>query len=598
VTESPAGADRLLERAQAWLAGDPDPDDRAELAALVASARSDPGSPAWAELSDRLAGPLRFGTAGLRGPMGAGPKRMNRAVVMRAARGLSDYLTDRLAESAAAQLNGPLAGQPPRVVIGYDARHRSRQFALDSAAVLTAAGALVWLFPEPVPTPLLAYAVRALAAEAGVQVTASHNPAADNGYKVYLGGRMTAEPARGVQIVPPQDDDIAARIEAAGPAAAIPRADSGWSAVEPELAQAYVAAVAAGPVNRTPLKIVHTACHGLATPWLTQIMGRAGFDQVVSVASQAQPDPDFPTLAFPNPEEPGALDAALAQAAAVGADLVIAHDPDADRCAVAVPCRQGGWRALRGDELGALLGQERAVELAARLGRGQTGQPADSPRLLASTIVSSRLLGRIASSHGLEHRVTLTGFKWLARLPGLAFAYEEAIGYCLRPDLVRDKDGLSAALAVARLAARLKEEGRDLLDALDDLARAHGLYLTDQLSLRSQDPVWRDRAMAALRRRPPAELADSPVTGLTDLALDSDQWPPTDALVLTTAADDRVVVRPSGTEPKLKCYLEVVHPVDRSAGADRLDAIRVSAQARLDRLKRELEDVLSASTAD
>jgi phosphomannomutase len=558
-----------LERAQAWLVGDPDPRDRAELAALVERSRARPADrAARSELRDRMAGELRFGTAGLRGPMGAGPNRMNRAVVIRAARGLADHLIDRL------------PGLTPRVVVGHDARHRSRQFALDTAGVLTAAGAQVWLFPESVPTPLLAYAVRALSAEAGVQVTASHNPASDNGYKVYWGGRLTDEPARGVQIVSPTDVAIAARRDAAGPAAAIPRADSGWLDPGPRLAQDYVAAVAAGPGNRTPLRLVHTALHGLATPWLTQIMGRAGFDQIRSTPSQAWPDPDFPTVAFPNPEEPGAMDAVLAEATAAGAELVVALDPDADRCAVAVPDPAGGWRTLNGDEVGVLLGQERAVALAA--------QPPESPRLLASTIVSSRLLARIARDHGLEHQVTLTGFKWLARLPGLAYAYEEAIGYCLRPDLVRDKDGLSAALAVARLAARLKEEGSSLPQALDELARRHGLHLTDQLALRSPDPAWADRVMAALRRWPPVRLADSPVGPLADLARGGGGLPPSDALILTTAADDRVVVRPSGTEPKVKFYLEVVVPVDPAVDSDRLAAIRGRARARLDQIGQDL----------
>ncbi|MDR1265980.1 MAG: phospho-sugar mutase [Propionibacteriaceae bacterium] len=625
-----------LAQAAQWLEDDPDPDSRDQLRALMAAAADDPA--AAAELADRFARPLQFGTAGLRGAMAAGPNRMNRAVVIRAARGLADYLRDSL------------PGQSPRLVIGHDARHHSRRFALDSAAVATAAGSQVYLFDQAVPTPLLAYAVRALGADAGVMVTASHNPAADNGYKVYLGGRMVPEPERGVQIVPPHDQAIADRIAAVAGAAQVERADSGWAGLGDEAERAYVAAIAAGQTNTVPLKIVHTAMHGVGSAIALEALTRAGFTDLAPVASQQQPDPDFPTVGFPNPEEPGAIDLALEQARSLGADLVIANDPDADRCAVAVDDPRSGWRMLHGDELGAVLGQDIAQRLAReraaagapddrseavgapssgrddqRLtggpddqssasspgdwpeaagpsaadlsgGAGESapaGQGAPAP-VLVNSIVSSRQLGRIAAGHGLAQAQTLTGFKWMGRVPGMAFAYEEAIGYCVRPDLVHDKDGLSTAVAVARLAARLKASGQTIVDLLDDLARRHGLYLTSQLSVRFADLSLIGQTMDRLRQGPPDRLADSPVSLVADLAQGHAGLSPTDGILLASQADDRVIVRPSGTEPKVKCYLEVVRPVAPEASFEDLTVIRRQAQERLDQLKADLRTVLFA----
>lgn len=554
---------------RAWVAADPDPTTAAELTDLLA--RAEAGDPAaTADLLDRFAGPLEFGTAGLRGPLGGGPRRMNRAVVMRTAAALADYL------------GGALAGRspdvPPRVVIGYDARHRSDTFATDTAAVLTAAGVEALLLPAPLPTPVLAFAVRHLSADAGVMVTASHNPAQDSGYKVYLGGAVATGPGQGVQIVPPADVEIAARIAAT--TAPVPRADDGWTVLGDEVRAAYVDRVVsrAAPGPRD-LRIVHTALHGVGGRLVEEVLGRAGFTDVHPVPSQAEPDPDFPTVAYPNPEESGALDAALALAQEVGADLVLANDPDADRCAVAVPDRYSGrWRMLHGDEVGALLGDAIARRVADR-----------PDATVASSIVSSRVLGRVAAAHRLRHVTTLTGFKWIARVDGLVFGYEEAIGYCTDPDAVRDKDGISAALLVAELAADLKARGRDLVDALDDLARAHGLHLTDQLAVRTdlaQVPAVLDR----LRRTPPVALAGSPVTEVIDLTEGGAGLPPTAGVVLRAADDTRVVVRPSGTEPKLKCYLEVIVPV--APAAPDLRAERAAARARLDALRTELDALL------
>ncbi len=571
----------LMDEVAAWVGADPDEACRKELEELVARSADD--TAALAELEDRFSGTLEFGTAGLRGVMAAGPKRMNRAVVMRAARGLIDYLLAALTppEASTAGADHPAAGRSqadalasaPVVVIGNDARHHSREFALDTAAIVTAAGGRALLLPDPCPTPLLAFAVRRVGADAGVMVTASHNPARDNGYKVYLGGRLVTDPERGVQIVPPHDAAISAAIAKAPAANRIPRAE-GWEDLGPELMEAYVSAIAEGPKPPAQIRIVHTAMHGVGSAPALAALARAGFEDVLSVPEQRQPDPDFPTVSFPNPEEAGAIDLALALAAQVEADLVIANDPDADRCAVAVNDPRTGWRMLHGDELGSLLGEDAAC-------RADAG-------VLVNSIVSSRQLGVIAASHDRAYAHTLTGFKWMGRVPQMIYAYEEAIGYCVRPDLVHDKDGLSTAVAVARLVARLKAEGRTLIDLLDDLARRHGLYLSSQLSVRFDDLARIPETMAKLRANPPATLASSPVVRLADLGEGYDGLPPTDGILLLTADGDRVVVRPSGTEPKVKCYLEVIVPVDPAASFDDLTRVRLWAVSRLDRIKDEL----------
>ena len=584
-TTGTLSAPDLVARAEAWMAADVDADDVAELRDLIArTTGTGIRTHAVAELADRFSGTLQFGTAGLRGAMAAGPNRMNRAVVITAAAGLAAFLT---AEAA---------GVAPRVVVGFDARHRSADFARDTAAVLVAAGAEVLLMPEPGPTPMLAFAVRHLSADAGVMVTASHNPAADNGYKVYLGGRVVTGAGQGAQIVPPYDARIADEIAGVGAAKDVPRAESGWTVLGPEITDEYHAAVATlhDGAPRAKLRIVTTSLHGVGGAAVARVLAEAGFTDVVPVEEQAEPDPDFPTVAFPNPEEPGAIDMALALAQDAHADLVIANDPDADRCAVAVldpqyGTYQGaetafsqGWRMLHGDEVGMLLGWD-AAERAARAGTGGT---------LACSIVSSRALAAIAARHGLAQATTLTGFKWISRTPGLVFGYEEALGYCVDPEHVRDKDGLSAAVAVAQLAGRLAAEGRTLLDGLDDVARACGLHVTGQVSARFDDLAEIGSTMAALRESPPAVLAGSPVDSVRDLAEGLDGLPPTDGVVLLTADDTRVIVRPSGTEPKIKCYIEVVSPVDPDASASTLSADRVAARDRLSRVQDDLRATL------
>ncbi|MEU7402180.1 phospho-sugar mutase [Streptomyces sp. NPDC044948] len=538
--------DDLLARARAWLAEDPDADTRAELARLI-------DTEDLAELTARFSGTLQFGTAGLRGELGAGPLRMNRSVVIRAAAGLAAYLKGQ----------GHTDGL---VVVGYDARHKSEDFARDTAAVMTGAGLRAAVLPRPLPTPVLAFAIRHLGAVAGVEVTASHNPPRDNGYKVYLGD--------GSQIVPPADAEIAAEIAAVRSLHDVPRPDSGWQTLGDDVLDAYLARTDAVLAENSPrtARTVYTAMHGVGKDTLLAAFARAGFPPPVLVTEQADPDPDFPTVAFPNPEEPGAMDLAFAQARATAPDLIIANDPDADRLAVAVPdgTDTAGWRMLRGDEVGALL----AAHLVARGARGT----------FAESIVSSSLLGRIAEKAGLPYEETLTGFKWIARVENIRYGYEEALGYCVDPEGVRDKDGITAALLMTELASVLKERGRTLLDLLDDIAVEHGLHATDQLSVRVADVSLIAAAMHRLREQPPRDLAGLPVTKAEDLTRGTETLPPTDGLRYTLDGA-RVIVRPSGTEPKLKCYLEVVVPV---AARTDLPGARAKATDLLAALKRDL----------
>lgn len=578
--------DWVLPRAKAWLLDDPDEGTRAEVTALVhAAEQGDAG--AVTELVDRFAGTLQFGTAGLRGAIGGGSNRMNRAVVLRAAAGLSNYLIRVLGERGEAT---------PTVVIGYDARHYSRIFATDTAAVVTAAGGRALLMPTEWPTPVLAFAVRHLGADAGVMVTASHNPAADNGYKVYLGGRMVTGAGQGAQIVPPYDTDIAAEIARVKQVADIPRVDEGWQVLDEEVYSAYLASLAASGSHPGvgALRVVTTAMHGVGGPALTAALVGCGVTDLHTVTEQFAPDPTFPTVSFPNPEEPGAMDLALELARSVAADVVLAVDPDADRCAVAVPdpVAEGGWRRLSGDEVGALLGEHMARTAPSRA-VGDCPEPGPEPGpVLACSIVSSRQLAAIARAHGYIHRSTLTGFKWISRVPGLVFGYEEALGYCVAPDQVRDKDGISAAVAVVNLLAQSRARGQDLLGVLDDLARRDGLYASAPLTVRVTDVALIAAAMARLRQSPPAALGGSPVTRVVDLAdglhvpdptgTNGGEYtvPPTDGMWFETGQDTRVVVRPSGTEPKLKAYLDVYVPVT-GADPEALTNARAEAARRL-----------------
>jgi phosphomannomutase len=544
----------LRDAALRWIADDPDPATRTELQRVLAAAMVGTAG-AVDELADRMSGMLRFGTAGLRGPVRAGPAGMNVAVVRRATAGLAAWLGR--------------AGERGMVVVGRDARHGSAAFATAAAEVLAGAGFMVRMLPAPLPTPVLAFSVRELGAVAGVQITASHNPPADNGYKVYL--------ADGAQLAPPTDAEIEAAIAASPGAVAIPTAAT---ATEVDVTDAYLERVARLPrgTART-LRVALTPMHGVGGATAVHALHRAGFTDVHVVASQAAPDPDFPTVAFPNPEEPGATDALIALAADVDADLAIALDPDADRCALAFrteiatrmhsgrDSRAGveGWRMLTGDETGVLLGDH-------LLRSGGYSDP-----LVATTVVSSSMLRSVASAYGARYAETLTGFKWIVRGgPGLVYGYEEALGYCVDPDAVRDKDGIAAAVLACDLAATLKAAGRGLPDRLDELAVAHGVHLTEGVSLR-MEPAARDAAAARLRAAPPEGW--------------SSELPALDVLVLRRAGE-RLVIRPSGTEPKLKAYLEVVEPVPDAAA---LPTARAAAQARLDALRAEVSTLLGAA---
>jgi len=613
------GEAELRGAVEAWIADDPDAGDRAELQALLdrafpagetragaeagtgetgtgaeagagearagaeagagearAGAGAGADADALAELRDRFSDRLHFGTAGLRGVVAAGPNRMNRAVVRAATAAVAGWLAKT-----------GTAGSG--VVVGCDARHRSAEFAEEAAGVLVGAGLAVHMLPRPGPTPLLAFAVRHLGAAAGVMITASHNPAADNGYKLYL--------SDGAQVIPPADAEIEKRIADLGPLTQIPVAPASSPLITrhgDEVAQAYLAAVVAvagsadGPT--VDLNLVYTPMHGVAGRLMLRALRLAGFAAPHVVAAQAEPDPDFPTVAFPNPEEPGALDLALADARRLGADLVVASDPDGDRLAVAVPDRAGGagggsgWRVLTGDQVGALLG-------ASLLDRS-AGQAAPEARLVASTVVSSTLLSKIAAAAGVRYAETLTGFKWIARaadgVPGarFIFGYEEALGYAVG-DVVRDKDGFGAALAMLRLAEGAKSAGRSVLDIYDDLERAYGVHLTSQLTLRTADQA---QVMSRLRAAPPEAFGGEAVSGLTDLAAGSGTVPRADVLIFRLA-DGRVVLRPSGTEPKIKCYIEITEP---TAGRS-LAAAREAAVARLGPLRAALQGLLAGS---
>ena len=536
----------LLDDARAWADADPDDDTRTELRELIASAEGGDAA-ALAELEDAFAGTLQFGTAGLRGKLGPGPNRMNLVVVARAAAGFARYLGERGGGA---------------VVIGYDARSKSDLFARVTAEIMTGAGLRAMVLPEALPTPVLAFAIRHLGCAGGVMVTASHNPPQDNGYKVYLGD--------GSQIVPPADAEISghiADVTALGPVADLPHGDE-WETLGDDVVASYVARATTllEPGPPASVRIAYTAMHGVGGQVFVRVLREAGFAAPRVVAEQFAPDGAFPTVAFPNPEEPGAMDLAIATAAESDVDLIIAHDPDADRCAVGVPTPDG-WRMLTGDEVGTLLGWWIASGNRRVARRG----------VLAESIVSSSLLAEIAADFHLAYAQTLTGFKWIARVPDLMFGYEEALGYCVDPNGVRDKDGITAALMIVEMATRMLYKGRTLTDVLDDIALQHGVYATSQVSVRVSDLSRIAEVMAALRTTPPTSVAGVPVASFEDLEEGADGLPPTDGLRFTLTSGARIIVRPSGTEPKVKCYLQSVVPVVH----DDLIAARAQAGSEL-----------------
>ena len=534
----------LVGEVQAWITDDPDPSTASQLQQWLDTNNE-------AELRASFNGFLQFGTAGLRGPIRPGPSGMNRAVVGRTAAGIVAYMKERNLTS---------------VVIGRDARYGSEDYTFETAEIMSGAGMKVFVLPRPLPTPVLAFATNELGCDVGIMVTASHNPPQDNGYKVYLGGTVDGIEYRGSQIVSPTDVSIAHKIAAITSLKQQPRGKE-WTVLGEEIIEKYIDRTASLATKPGSLRIVYTAMHGVGTETLQRVFQKAGFASPILVEAQAAPDPDFPTVAFPNPEEPGAIDLALETAKSFDADLVIANDPDADRCAAAVKDPVTGWRMLRGDELGAILGESIARKTT-------TG-------IFANSIVSSSILKKIAEHYKLDFKETLTGFKWLAKIKGLTFGYEEALGYAVDAKTVNDKDGISAAITLAQIATDLAADGKTLLDLLDEIWARHGFHATEQISIRLSDLSKVGVILGGLRSNPPQNIAGRVVTSIDDLAAPTDGLPPTDGLRIWLDGGVRIIIRPSGTEAKMKCYIEVIEKDSKTA------------QVVLDQLRPPLKELLS-----
>ena len=534
----------LRAEVQAWIGDDPDPKTAGELQALLDAEDE-------TTLSKHFNGFLQFGTAGLRGPIGPGPSCMNRAVVGRTAAGIASYMKKR---------------GMTKVVIGRDARYGSEDYTFETAEIMSGAGMEVFILPRPLPTPVLAFATAHLGCDIGIMVTASHNPPQDNGYKVYVGPVADGINYASSQIINPTDGFIASDIDAVTSLKSLARGKN-WTMLGEEVISEYVSRTSALAPRPGDLKIVYTAMHGVGTETIQRVFNHAGFATLILVDEQCTPDPDFPTVAFPNPEEPGAIDLALKKARDFGADLVIANDPDADRCAAAINDPQVGWRMLRGDELGIVFG-----EWIAR------SKPSGS---FANSIVSSSALRKISGHYGVDFQEVLTGFKWIAKIENLAFGYEEAIGYAVDSDNVNDKDGISAAIFLAQIAMDLKRDGLTISDLLNQVWERHGFHGTEQISIRVTDMSAITRLLAGLRSNPPREIAGRAVESIDDLAAPKDGLPPTDGLRIWLAGGIRIIVRPSGTEAKMKCYIEVV-----TATSD-------ESQKLLDEIRPPLKELLS-----
>ena len=533
----------LKQEVELWIADDPDEKTAQQLQEWLNTNNE-------AQLRASFSGFLQFGTAGLRGPIRPGPSGMNRAVVGRAAAGIAAYMRERNLSS---------------VVIGRDARHGSEDFTFETAEIMSGAGMKVFVLPRPLPTPVLAFATNELKCDVGIMVTASHNPPQDNGYKVYLGGTVDGIHYRGSQIVSPTDEAIAEKIASITSLISQPRGKV-WTIVGEEVVHKYVGITASLAHRPGNLKIVYTAMHGVGTETLQHVFHKAGFPQPILVDAQSKPDPDFPTVVFPNPEEPGAIDLALETARNFDADLVIANDPDADRCAAAVKDPILGWRMLRGDELGVVLGETIARET--------------TSGILANSIVSSSILKKIAGHYDHEFKETLTGFKWLAKIEGLTFGYEEALGYAVDAITVNDKDGISAAIKLAQIATDLANQNKTILDLLDEVWQRHGFHATEQISIRLQNLSQVGQIMGNLRSNSPEEIAGRKVESIDDLNQPKDGLPPTDGLRLWLAGGIRIIIRPSGTEAKMKCYIEVIEKDSQLA------------QVVLDQLRAPLKELL------
>ena len=530
----------LFSKAQDWLNQDPDQETRAELEQLLSQAKSG-NAEAQAELTNRFDGRLQFGTAGLRGRLQAGSMGMNRVLVAQAAGGLAAYLKDY--------------DKTPSIVIGYDGRKNSDVFARDTAEIMAGAGIKAYLLPRKLPTPVLAYAIQYFDATAGVMVTASHNPPEDNGYKVYLGKENG-----GGQIVSPADKEIAALIDkvAAGNIADLPRSQD-FTILNDEIVDAYIAKTASlAKEPKADINYVYTAMHGVGYEVLSKTLAKAGLPQPHVVAEQVWPDGTFPTVNFPNPEEKGALDLAIKVAKENNAEFIIANDPDADRLAVAVPDAQGNWKPLHGNVIGCYLGWYLAKQYHAQ---GKKG-------VLACSLVSSPALAEIAKKYGFDSEETLTGFKYIGKVNGLLFGFEEALGYLVDPDKVRDKDGISAAIVFLDLVRSLKKEGKTLADYAADFTKEFGAYVSGQISIRVSDLSEIGKLMSALRNNPPAEVGGFKVATFLDHTKTDRQ---SDILVFVLENGSRLIARPSGTEPKIKFYLD-------ARGTDPKNADEVLAQ--------------------
>jgi phosphomannomutase len=534
----------LRAEVEAWIADDPDPVTASQLQKLLESEDE-------ATLKQFFNGFLQFGTAGLRGPIGPGPSCMNRAVVGRAAAGIAHYMKER---------------GMTKVVVGRDARYGSEDFTQETAEIMSGAGMDVYILPRPLPTPVLAFATEYLKCDIGIMVTASHNPPQDNGYKVYIGPTADGISYASSQIINPTDGFMASDIDAVTSLKPLPRGKN-WTVLGEEVITEYVKRTSALAPRPGDMKIVYTAMHGVGTEVVQRVFNHAGFATLILVDEQCTPDPDFPTVAFPNPEEPGAIDLALKKARDFGAELVIANDPDADRCAAAINDPAVGWRMLRGDELGIILGEW----IARTKPKGTFG----------NSIVSSSALKKISAHYGIDFQEVLTGFKWLAKIEDLAFGYEEAIGYSVDSETVNDKDGISAALFLAQVATDLKREGLTLSDLLNEVWERHGFHGTEQISIRVSDMGAITKLLAGLRKSPPAEIAGRKVDAIDDLAAPKDGLPPTDGLRIWLAGGIRIIVRPSGTEAKMKCYIEVITKTSQES------------QELLDEIRQPLKELLS-----
>ena len=526
----------FLQAVNDWILDDPDAVSAAQVQNWVDTNNE-------LELKSSFNGFLEFGTAGLRGPVRPGPSGMNRAVVARTAAGIVAYMKARGLTS---------------VVIGKDARHGSKEFALEAAEIFSGAGLKTLVLSHPLPTPVLAFATNELGCDVGIMVTASHNPAQDNGLKVYLGGTVDSIVYRGSQITSPTDSFIAQEISKVVAAKNLPRADK-WSVVDDLLLEKYVSRTAQLAKNPGELKIVYTAMHGVGKETLLAVFKESGFEPPILVEAQAEPNPDFPTVAFPNPEEQGAMDLAIEVAQKNNADLVIATDPDADRCAVAVKDPKVGWRILHGDELGAVFAYVISK-------KNTTG-------VFANSIVSSTVVKKIAETHSIKFQEVLTGFKWISKVDNLSFGYEEALGYCVDPETVNDKDGISAAIFIAQIASDLARNGKTILDLLDEIWSSHGYHATEQISIRLKDLTQVKELLNSLRNNPPQNIAGKQVTLIEDLSKPKDGLPPTDGLRMWLEGSIRVIIRPSGTEPKLKCYIEVIE-INKEKAVEILNQIR------------------------